>query len=204
MLALLPGSRIHELKRLTPVLLEAAYRIRKVHPKMQVVITVSAGIWEPFLQDFVRRSGLDRVALVPAPAYGILRRCDLAIAKAGTGSLELALLGVPNLVTYRIARLSYLAAWLIVRARFVAMANILSDREVVPEFRQSRATAENLSAMALRVLSDPHYADRARVEFARIRQQLGSPGSVRRSAESILEVLHERADASARGELCVG
>ena len=190
--ALLPGSRIHEIRRLAPTMLATVRELRRRYPRLQAMLLVSAPDWKPLLRAQLAASGLEDVVLVEGERYDLLSQCTLAITKSGTSTLELALLGVPHLVVYKIGVLSYRLAQLFANTSLIAMPNILLGKKVVPEFTQSRVTVENLTREALALLDDPDRADSMRVELSGVRLRLGEPGAAERAAQLILDMLTDR------------
>ena len=185
--ALFPGSRIHEIRRLGPTMLATLRELRRKYPRLQALLLVSAPDWKPLLRAQVAASGLDGVVLVEGSRYDLLSQCSLAITKSGTSTLELALLGVPHLVVYKIGVLSYRLAKLFASTSLIAMPNILLGKKVVPEFTQSRVTVENLTREALALLDDPQRAESMRAELSSVRLRLGDPGAAERAAQLILD-----------------
>jgi lipid-A-disaccharide synthase len=195
-IALLPGSRIHELQRLGPVMLAAVREVRKKHPRLQVLLPLAAPDWSSLIRAQLAASGLEDVVVVQGEHYDLLSRCALAITKSGTSTLELALLGVPHVAVYKISALSYLLARLFARTSHIAMPNILLGRKVVPEFLQSQVTPQNLASAAMSLLDDPEKADAMRLELACVRACLGGAGATARAAAMILSELNGSQEAS--------
>ena len=97
-----------------------------------------------------------------------------------------ALIGTPMILAYRVSRLTYLLAKMIVTIEHVGLVNLVAGRGIVPELLQSEMTAERLSAEALRLLQDRTEYDQMREALGGIRTRLGSPGASLRAAEVVL------------------
>lgn len=121
----------------------------------------------------------------PAPArYDLLAGADAAVVTSGTATLETALLGVPQVVCYRLAPATRLLARLLVRTRWFALPNILLGRETVRELLNPTPA---LVARELRALLDrPETRARARRDAVELRRLLGPPGAAARIAELLL------------------
>jgi lipid-A-disaccharide synthase len=183
--ALLPGSRRSEIARILPPMLEAAERIRILHPDVQFVIPVALTLSEDALRPaLARHPGLD-VRLVAGRADESVGASDAALVKSGTSTLETALMNRPMVVVYRMAWFTYWIARLLVHMSHFALVNILAGRTVVPELLQQEASPERMAAEIERLLADP-VARQAQLDgLAEVRRSLGEPGAARRVAEEI-------------------
>jgi lipid-A-disaccharide synthase len=188
--ALMPGSRRSEVRRIFPSMLGAAERIRERHPDAQFVIpvapTLDAGELAPYL---ARHAKLD-VTLAPGRTEAALGAADVALVKSGTSVLESAIMLRPMVVVYRFSWLTYLVGRLFVRLAHFALVNLLAGRTIVPELLQGQATPKRMAAEIERLLE----AGAAREEQLRgleeVRASLGSPGAPRRVAEEVARALN--------------
>ena len=188
--ALMPGSRRSEVRRIFPSMLGAAERNRERHPDAQFVIpvapTLDAGELAPYL---ARHAKLD-VTLAPGRTEAALGAADVALVKSGTSVLESAIMLRPMVVVYRFSWLTYLVGRLFVRLAHFALVNLLAGRTIVPELLQGQATPKRMAAEIERLLE----AGVAREEQLRgleeVRASLGSPGAPRRVAEEVARALH--------------
>lgn len=185
--ALLPGSRAAELERLGPIVVEAARRVRQGVPGVEFIVPVAPGV-EP---------GAVAAALAEGPPARLaierrlepLAHCAAAIVKSGTGSLELAVLGVPHVVAWATSALTWWTARLLVDVEHVALPNLIAGKRIVPEFLQAAAHPEAIAAPIVTWLRDPA-AHRAVVdELEGVRAALGPPGFAERAARAALEAL---------------
>lgn len=186
-IALMPGSRRSEVELLLPVLLEAADLLRREIPAEFVLIrarSLSPGVLDPFL------------AGSPVPAkvvsderFETAAGCHLALCASGTANLELALLGTPMIVAYRVGLFSSLLAKLILDLTNVSLVNLLMGERIVPELLQEHATPARIADEALRLLRDPPRVERMRRQLSGVRGRLGHGGGSRRAAEEVLAVM---------------
>ncbi|GHS98419.1 lipid-A-disaccharide synthase [Bacteroidia bacterium] len=132
--ALIPGSRMGEVKKLLPVLRCAAEMMRCKNPK--VLYNFYIPVVET-TEKYVREQTADwcsRPEIVPAPArYDLFRKIDLAIAASGTVTAELAILHVPAVVIYRMNPFTTMLARIFVKTKWASLVNILLRRTVYPE-----------------------------------------------------------------------
>ena len=105
LLTLMPGSRYNEVKRIYPVMMETAKIIRKSIPKLQILVPVANTLDTKNFREFYN---FENGVIFHEHTPHELRQCSsLAITASGTATVENALLGIPMIIMYRLARLSY-------------------------------------------------------------------------------------------------
>lgn len=189
LLALLPGSRMNEVRLLLPRFREAVARLRKEIPQLVCVLP---------LVDHVSGYVREQTRSWPASLHIVQSETDkfaafdaatAAIAASGTATTELALAGTPMVVAYRLGALTYALARPFVRVRFITLANILLDRMAVPEFIQRECTGEALARAVLPLLCDEFARESQRRDLAEAMSKLGvgsEPPSLR-AAQALLD-----------------
>jgi lipid-A-disaccharide synthase len=188
LLGLLPGSRVNEIKRLLPVMLAAAERVRQQMPTVQFILPQANSIDDELLASYLQETTLDIKRIKNQP-YDVIQCCDAVISCSGTATLENALLGVPMLIVYKLTEITYwLGRWL-VKTKFIGLPNIIAGKGIVKEFIQHDATAENLADEALRLLGNQAYAESMRADLQQVKQQLGQGGASKVMADLVLEML---------------
>ncbi len=181
--ALLPGSRPQEVRRLLPPFLGAAALIAARHPGARFLLPVPAPALEAEVRAAVARTGLPiDVATDAGPADWA--SADVALAASGTVVLEAAILDVPCVAAYRVSALTAFLARRLLKVRHVTLPNIVAGRAVVPELLQGDARADRLAEAALQLIADP---EPIRAGYAEVRALLGGPGAIARAAAIILE-----------------
>jgi lipid-A-disaccharide synthase len=161
-IALLPGSRKKEVLLNLPVMLESARRLGEGYEYLVPVASTLSRDW------VAQQLGDARVQLVD-DARAALLHARAAVVASGTATVEAALIGTPFVVVYRVSGLSYAIGRRLVRVKTFAMPNLISGREIVPEFIQSNFTAENILREMGRLI--PSGAPRA--EMVRNLQDVG-------------------------------
>jgi len=161
-IALLPGSRKKEVLLNLPVMLESARRLGEGYEYLVPVASTLSRDW------VAQQLGDARVQLVD-DARGALLHARAAVVASGTATVEAALIGTPFVVVYRVSGLSYAIGRRLVKVKTFAMPNLISGREIVPEFIQSNFTAENILREMGRLI--PSGAPRA--EMVRNLQDVG-------------------------------
>jgi len=138
----------------------------------------------------IKREGLNKIIeVVDKDPHLWIRRCDLLFASTGTVTLEAAILGTPMITFYKLNPITYIVARSLVRTPFIALPNIVLNREVVPELIQSQFTAKRLTSVALSLLDNPPRYEKMIRDLAEVRLSLGELGAVDRAADLILEEL---------------
>lgn len=196
--ALLPGSRSNEMQHMGDLLCDAAHEIHQRLPDVEFLMPLASTIRRDFAHKVVDRARVP-IRLIHNQTYEVLRTCDLAIAAAGTVTLEAALLEAPLMVIYRTSRISYFLAQLLVHVEHVSLVNVVAQRRMVPEFIQDAANPRALAEHAVGLLADPPALLRMRQDLSTIRRLLGEPGASDRAAASVLEFLGGRAPMMLEG-----
>jgi lipid-A-disaccharide synthase len=179
-LALFPGSRPAEVRRLWPVFRQAAARLASDMPDLTVVAAGVRGIEYP---------DPDGVLVRWDSAPAVAAAADAALCKSGTASLEVALADAPHVVAYRSHPVTWAAARSLVRVPWVSLVNLLAEEAVVPELLQGAASAPRLAGAVRPLLTEPAAARRQRSAFAQVRARLGEPGAAERVAQMALELV---------------
>ena len=186
-LALLPGSRAGEYRRLAPLFLDAAQWLRANGRPCQVVVPLVGSAARAVLETELRRAGAGlSCALLDGGAQQAMTAADAVLLASGTATLEAMLLARPMVVAYRLAPLTYAIARRLVRTPHVAIPNLLAGERLVPEFIQHAVTPAALGAALAGLLEpDANAAMQARLEALR-----PPPGAdpAERAADAVLEV----------------
>ncbi|HEX8392720.1 MAG TPA: lipid-A-disaccharide synthase [Longimicrobium sp.] len=181
-LALFPGSRAQEVGRHLELFSAAADRVVSKDPRVQVVIGVPGGM------DRAVYAG-SRWPLVDSKD-GLLQYATAVIAKSGTTTLEAALALTPLIVVYRMNAASYAVARRLVKVPHIALANLIAEDRVAPEFIQDAATPDALADAVLPLLDEASPERRRMIDgFAGVRDRLGGPGASARVAALAAELL---------------
>ncbi len=187
--ALVPGSRPSELRRIFPAMLDAAERIRAVRPDVQFVVPVAPTLAREDLAPYLAGHRTVEVTLVDGRTEEVVGASDAALVKSGTSTLETALMLRPMVVVYKLSWLTYLVGRLLVRIAHFALVNILAGRGLVPELLQRDASPERMAAEIERLLGDRAARDAQLEGLRAVRASLGEPGAARRVAEEVARAM---------------
>ena len=179
---ILPGSRKREISSMLPVFLAAARIIRDQAPEASFLLPLAPGLEESeLLANGLAECGLD-VRLVRENRYEAMAACSVVMAASGTVSLELAILGVPMVISYRVSPLTYFLGRRLIRVRHASLVNLVADREVVPELLQHEAVPEKIAGAAMALLAEGPERDRMLAGLQEVRTRLGGAGASERAA----------------------
>jgi lipid-A-disaccharide synthase len=185
LIALLPGSRRSELRRIYPTLLRAAEIMASQRPDLQFATPVASTLGLEAVAGAAKEAGVP-VALAEKLTYEVVAAADAAAVAAGTATLECALLETPMVMVYRVSRLTYLLRP-IVDLEHYCLVNVLAKRTVVPELIQRDCTPARVAAATLELLGPEGAAQRE--AFAGVRAGLGEEGASARAAQVLLGML---------------
>lgn len=189
--ALLPGSREPEVKRILPVMLRTAELLQKEVTNLKFLLVpaphVQSSVYRALLALFpnVRPVLSDRL-------YDVIRAADFALVASGTATLETALLGTPYFLLYKASVSTFFLGRRLVRIPYIGLVNVLAGRHVVPEFIQHLAQPEEIARQTKAYLENEELRERLRGEVRRVCQKLGEPGASERAARLIVEALSRR------------
>jgi lipid-A-disaccharide synthase len=201
----LPGSRRHEIRDIWPAMADAASLLSQRDARIQHVVvqapaTAGLAAWRlapgggggHSYQALGARRQTVSFAVVPATSvHDALHAADLAVTKAGSVTLEIALHQRPMVVIYRGSWLQELEyrLWHRGRIRFIAMPNILADQSVCPELIQREASPERIAQLSWELLTDRSKRETQCRKLSEVAAMLGPPGATQRAAALALEML---------------
>ncbi len=187
-IGLLPGSRIHEVRRLLPPLLDTAHLLHKEMPDLQFVIPLAPGITEETLFPWIRRNSVN-VKLIRGWTYDVMNLSELLILASGTATLEGALLGKPMIIIYKVSRLTSWVGRAMIRVNHIGLVNLVAGEAIAPELIQSDVHPQRIVEEALRILKDASLRQKMVESMGKVRDRLGAPGASERAARIVLSML---------------
>ena len=188
----MPGSREGEIRRLLPLLRDAVRLLRVRRDDVDVVLVKADSVPMELLRE-IGGEELQHWSVVEGPHLSLLAASDVLLVASGTATIEGVLAGIPMVVVYRLAFLSYLIGKILIKVKNVAMANILCDdgsgQRTVPELIQGEARPDRIASEAAAFLDDPELSRRTRAALAGGREGLGGPGAAGRAADAIVAAI---------------
>jgi len=187
---LFPGSRHNELRYMLDTLVESAQLIFDKEPEAHFLVPVANTLSRADIQSrFPTELPVSFIESDDATIYDIASSCDTILTVSGTVTLQIALVGTPMAIFYKVSPLTYSIGKRLINVDHAGLANIVAGARIVPEFIQDMATPQNLADEALRVLSDSRYASDMRSALENVHTKLGEPGCSARVAEMLLQLL---------------
>lgn len=193
-IALLPGSRVGEIRSILPTFLKAARRIEKVkRGDCSFIIPVPTPKMRFEVERLLLKYPCPRhLNVVDGNARHVMRQAKAAMIASGTATLEACLMDCPAVLAYRVSFITELIAHLLLPKasfRFAGLVNIIADKPVMTELLQRDFSVYNTAAEVLAYLRDTPARRALRAAYADVRQQLGEPGATERAAKAIAELL---------------
>jgi lipid-A-disaccharide synthase len=186
--ALLPGSREGEVRRLLPEMVRAAEILADRFPAIQFILPVAHTLPTELIKGIIAKCGIP-VRLFSGKTYEVLSISDVAIVASGTATLETALLVKPMVIVYKVSPLTYFLGKMIVRVKHMGLANLIAGKTVVPELMQKDFTPERVAHEVTVILEDRNIRDRMIKDLSDIRTRLGETGASRRAARLAWDML---------------
>jgi lipid-A-disaccharide synthase len=188
--ALLPGSRPNELRRIVPDMAASLPLIRARVPGVQFLVAAAPNLPDELFAPLLGASG---PVLVRERTDDVLAASDVVITASGTATVQAALHERPMVVVYRLSPLTYRIGKPFVRVDTYAMANLVAGERIVPELIQDDFTPARVADETVRLLTDRGLYTRTRDALRRVREKLGGSGASGRAADAVLAVAREKA-----------
>lgn len=179
-IALLPGSRMQEIRMKLPIMLEAT----KSFPKYDFVIAKAPSIPDDFYAEFL--TGHPNVRTVINGTYSILMQSTAALVTSGTATLETALFNVPEIICYKASTISYEIGRRLIKLKFICLVNLIMNKEVVKELIQQDLTAENITEELKAILEDPGKREEMKQNYRELKNLLSEGGDASLNAAKII------------------
>lgn len=191
-LALLPGSRQNEVKRMAPAFLDTAREARAHFQDLQIVIPCANGYRKLQLEGIISRKYPEMdVQLFDGQSREVMAASDVVLLASGTATLEALLLKKPMIVCYRMAYISYSIISSLLKVPYFSLPNLLAGKKLVPEYSQSAVKSENLFPAVKHYLEEEHIEKSLHLEFLSIHQKLRLNAS-QQAAQAVLKLLCKR------------
>jgi lipid-A-disaccharide synthase len=183
--ALLAGSRVHEVDKLLPLMVEIAEQFNGFQFIIAGVTTIGLEVYNKYIQD-------KPVKLIFGQTYDILNNAHTALVASGTATLETALFDVPQTVIYKME-----GGWLVdvifrnfvLKSIAASLPSIIMNEVIIKEFIQMRMTLKNVKAEMEKLLFDENYRQKILTDYVRLKEIMGEAGSSKRAAQKMGEIL---------------
>lgn len=190
LILLMPGSRLMEIEKMLPVLLEAAKVIKQRMPEVDFAMPRAGTIPLSMLEEKIKAADIE-VKITEGHNYDLFSVADLALATSGTVTLEAALCGLGSIIVYRTSAINAFIARRVINIPNIGLPNIVAGRQVLPELLQEDFTPEKVAQAAWELLQPERNVQMKR-DLDYVRERLGRPGAVERVAELVLKIAEEK------------
>jgi len=196
LIGLFPGSRSREVRKIFPVMLEAARLLLQGNPTLRFqVAAASEELAREMNEQLTDRRAIE---IAVGQTADIMQRAFVGIVASGSATLEAAYFRMPFVLIYKVAWPTYVAARLVVNVDYLGMPNLLAGKEVVQEFIQHEAKPDAITKAVWLLMEDTPAHDRMISDFDAIIGKLGGTGASERAAQAILEELQTGAPSTTR------
>jgi len=184
LVALLPGSRKVELKRIVPLMAKIAMTNKDVQFIVASVSNLPASLYQPL-------QGITNVKFVEGETYDLLTHADAAIVTSGTATLETALFKVPQLVLYKTNIVEYMIARTLIQVPYISLVNLIAEKPVVRELIQHEANGNTIQNELQKLLYDQNYVANMSGNYDRIFELLNTGSASENTAKMIANYLSQ-------------
>ena len=199
LIGLFPGSRLREVRKIFPVMMEAARRLLESNPILRFQVAAAS---EELAREMNKQlADRQAVEISVGQTATIMQRALLGVVASGSATLEAAYFRMPFVLIYKVAWPTYVAARLVVHVDFLGMPNLLAGKEVVPEFIQQKAKPDAIVRSVRLLMEESAVRDRMVSDFDEIITKLGATGASETAAQAILDELKEERSPNRGGGL---
>jgi lipid-A-disaccharide synthase len=181
-LAIVPGSRVQEIRHMLAPMIEAWRILKARFPAMTAAVSRYAGLPAGLF------AGAGDAEMFEGPLDDLLARSDLALVTSGTATLQTALHGVPLVIAYRTSGATFALLKRFVKLSCIGLPNIVAGRKIVPECIQAEVTGEHLAAGVRPLIESRGDYFRTVDDLLRLREKLGSKKPSEEIAQAIMRV----------------
>ncbi len=187
-IGLVAGSRHNEIKYILPTVLQSAELIAKKYPDTNFVLPIASTLPIEKIQSELLKYPIN-ITVVHNDLYNVISVCDAVIAVSGTVTLEIALLGVPMVIIYKTAWLTYVLGRLLIKVKSIGICNLIAGKNIVPELIQHDASPENIFKAMNRFITDKTHNDQTREQLAALKAHMLAEKHTHAIGNVVLEML---------------
>jgi lipid-A-disaccharide synthase len=179
--ALLPGSRIQEIRKKLPIMLEAT----KEFPDLIFILAQAASLSDDLILQYTKN--YPNVQVVKDQTYALLSIADAALVTSGTATLETALFKIPEIVCYKGSPISYQIGKKLIKVPFISLVNLIMGKKVVQELIQDELTSNNIKKELQKIISPGSVRELMIDDFNKLHSQLSTGGSASNNAADVIK-----------------
>ena len=194
-LLIMPASRTQELKYVLPSFMETAKDLQLKYPNLIVYIISCRNVFDEKFKIALEKNKINGKVIsqrdIEELKTYIYSLTKLALCKSGTVNMELALYGIPQIVGYKVSRVTAFIAKKILnfKVRFISPVNLLVRKQIIPEFVQKEFKVEKIYNKACKIIDRKSEKIKILKGYELLKKELGEKGVVKRAAEEIINSL---------------
>jgi lipid-A-disaccharide synthase len=178
-IAFMPGSRKQELHNTIPIFCEIYNKLKDKYEFFFII----PEIWQNYIE---KNFNLNDIEILYGNSEINMKSSDLIIASSGTVTLEAVILDIPIIPCYKLNKVSYLIAKMLIKPEYVTLPNIVSGKKVINEFLQDDLNSENIIKEIDNILNNQEYQKKLKIDFENIRKELEPFNSIKNTAKDII------------------
>jgi lipid-A-disaccharide synthase len=184
LVGLFPGSRNKEVRKVFPVMIAAARALRRQNPSLRFEAAAASEKVGEVMRELLRDAAAEELGCTVGlrTSHSLMQRAGVGMVTSGTATLEAAYFGLPMVILYKVAWLTWVIGKRLVKVPFLGMPNLLANREIAREFLQDSAQPGPIAEEILRLLGDEAARQKLQQELAAVIAQLGEAGAGKRAA----------------------
>ena len=191
----MPASRPQELKYILPTFIKVAVKLQRKYPDLFIFILSCRDVFDQTFQNALDKHNIKgrvvSTSEIEETKNYIYSLSKLALCKSGTVNMELALYGIPQVVGYKVSRVTAFIAKKILnfKLRFISPINLLMKKLIVPEFVQNKFNVNSVFKKSCRLIENNNEKIKIMKGYKLLRNNLGDEGVAKRAAKEILDSL---------------
>ena len=185
----LPGSRTAEIKTHLPVMIKVARMLQKEKPDVRFLLSIPSKKRVVLIDEILQKENAPNLFQKEETLPIVFKRSRFLVAVSGTVTLQAAVWVVPTIIVYRFSHLNALIAALLLRVKFIGLANLIAGKEVMPELIQYKMTTKNICAKSIEWLDHPEKLKDAREGLIEVCKKIGEAGASDKLAKVVLQLL---------------
>jgi lipid-A-disaccharide synthase len=191
LVALLPGSRSKEVRKIFPIMVQAAASLRAERPSLRFEAAAASETLAAAMRSILHTHDVDEefCAITLRSAHDLMQRASAGMVCSGTATLESTFFGLPMVILYKVAWLTWAVGSRLVKIPWIGLPNVLAGREIAREFLQNNAKPAAIAEEVLRLLDDAQVRESQQLAQAAVIASLGERGAAKRAAEAIAQAL---------------
>lgn len=187
-IGLFPGSRRSEIERMLPTIISSAVLLLERYPDAQFVLPLASTLGEGDVVPQLEAAGVP-ARITRDRIHDLIRACDAIVSVSGTVTLEIALVGTPLVIIYKLAPLTYQVAKRLVKVPHIGLCNIVTGETVATELIQDEATPQRIVEEISLILDSGEQSSSIRERLAAVRSKLGCGGASAHVARLVTELI---------------